>query len=372
MTTSTFIEGREGRAAGGAALPVALIGGNGYVSGEVARLLAGHPRLRLAQVASTSRVGESLGAVFPHLAGSEVEALTFSALDDVVASVGAGELAGVLLATPHGASAAVVERLLTAAAGSSTTPHLVDLSADFRFADPARYERVYGAPHGAPGRLAEFACALPDLDRSVPAVHVAHPGCFTTAATLGAAPFLALGLAEPSVFAAAVTGSSGSGRKLSEGAHHPERRSTMVGYGALAHRHEPEMRLLLGRLRGGVEPDVRFVPHSGPFVRGIHATLSLTLTPEAPADVDDLVARAAAFYAASPFVTVTAKPPALTEVVGTNRARLGVAVRGRDLVVFSVIDNLVKGAAGGGVQWMNRLLGLPDDAGLRLPGLGWL
>lgn len=367
MTTPTFTE-----AEAGAMLPVALIGGNGYVAGEVARLLAGHPRLRLALVASTSRVGESLGAVFPHLGGSTLAGLAFSSVDDVLAAMAAGELAGVFLATPHGAAAPVVDRLLTAAAGTPRPPRLVDLSADFRFADPARYERVYGAPHAAPARLAEFTCGIPELEPGVPPAHVAHPGCFTTAVTLGAAPFLALGLAEPSVFVAAVTGSSGSGRTPTPGTHHPERRSTMLAYSPLGHRHEPEMRLLLGRLRGGAEPDVRFVPHSGPFVRGIHATLSLTLTPDAPSDAAELVARAAAYYAHSPFVTVTAKPPALTEVVGTNRARLGVAVRGRDLVVLLTLDNLVKGAAGGGVQWMNRLLGLPEDSGLRLPGLGWL
>jgi len=111
------------------------------------------------------------------------------------------------------------------------------------------------------------------------------------------------------------------------------------------------------------------VPHSGPFVRGIHATLRMTLRDSAPAA--DLVERVNRFYAGGPFVTATAQPPSLTEVVGTNRCRLGVATRGHTLVVTSVIDNLVKGAAGGAVQWMNRLLGLEKDAGLRLPGLGW-
>jgi len=352
--------------------PVAVVGGNGYVAGEVARLLAEHPALRLVRMASTSRMGESVTATFPHLGGSRLEGLGFSSLEDVEADVAAGALAGVFLATPHGAAAPIAERLLAAADAAGTSVHLVDLSADFRFADPARYERVYKAPHAAPATLARFACGIPDLEAGVPAAHVAHPGCFTTAVTLGAAPFVALGLVEPSVFASAVTGSSGSGRTPGAGTHHPERRSTLLAYSPLGHRHEPEMRLLLGRLRGGDEPDVRFVPHSGPFVRGIHATLSMRLAPDAPTDAAELIARVAAFYAHSPFVTVTAKPPALTEVVGTNRARLGLATRGRDLVVLSTLDNLVKGAAGGGVQWMNRLLGLPEDAGLRLPGLGWL
>ncbi len=111
------------------------------------------------------------------------------------------------------------------------------------------------------------------------------------------------------------------------------------------------------------------MPHSGPFVRGIHATLRMTLREALPAG--ELVERANRFYAHTPFVRASLELPRLTDVVGTNRCRLGIATRGRTLVVTSVIDNLVKGAAGGGVQWMNRLFDLPDDTGLNLPGLGW-
>ncbi|MFN7973175.1 MAG: Asd/ArgC dimerization domain-containing protein [Acidobacteriota bacterium] len=187
---------------------------------------------------------------------------------------------------------------------------------------------------------------------------------------IAAAPFVAADLVEDEIFVSAVTGSSGSGRTPGSGTHHPERRSNLHAYAVLEHRHEAEMRRLLGALRGGRAPEVAFVPHSGPFVRGIHATLSLRLRARAPAS--QLLAHAARFYQGAPFVSVGEAPPRLVDVIGTNRCALGVASRGRTLVVTSAIDNLVKGAAGGAVQWMNALFGLPQDAGLRLPGIGWV
>jgi len=142
-------------------------------------------------------------------------------------------------------------------------------------------------------------------------------------------------------------------------------------YNALAHRHEREMRGILGAAApNGQEPDVEFVPHSGPFVRGIHATVRMTMKSGTTAEAAARIAADA--YEGSPFVRVGTSPPKLTEVVATNRVRLGIAVRGRTLVVTSVIDNLTKGAAGGGIQWMNRVLGLPESTGLLIPGPGWI
>jgi N-acetyl-gamma-glutamyl-phosphate reductase len=127
------------------------------------------------------------------------------------------------------------------------------------------------------------------------------------------------------------------------------------------------MRNLLGAARGGPAPAVEFVPHSGPFVRGIHATLFLDL--KKPLAAADLVEKVNALYASTPFVRASTTPPKLAEIVGTNRVRIGIVTRGRSLVVTSVVDNLTKGAAGGGVQWMNRLFDLDEDTGLRLPGM---
>ena len=350
-------------------VPVIVLGGTGYVAGECLRLLLGHPSLVVEAVVSTTRDGGAVTTAFPHLAGTAADGWSFVTLDSALESLRFGRTVGVLAATPHGATAAILDRLLTAAEAAGADARVVDLSADFRYPDASAYEAVYLQPHGAPARLSQFTCAVPEHLAGTPARHAAQPGCFTTAVTLAAYPFLAAGLVEDDVFAAAVTGSSGSGRTPSATTHHPERHGDMKAYSPLAHRHEPEMRRLLAAACGGREPDVQFVPHSGPFVRGIHATVRMTL--KAPRTSEALAAAAAAFYADSPFVRVGTTPPRLTEVVGTNRARIGVAARGRTLVVTSVIDNLVKGAAGGGIQWLNRLLGWPDDRGLSVPGPWW-
>ena len=350
-------------------IPVAVLGGTGFVAGELLRLLLGHPRFELVAAVSSSQVGAPVVSAFPHLAGTSLDGVTFESPEAVVARFQAGQPFGLLAATPHGATAALLDPLLTAAERAGAALHAVDLSADFRFQDTLRYQAIYGHPHGAPARAPAFTCAVPEQVTGCPTPHAAQPGCFATAVTLGAHALFKLGLVEGSLFASAVTGSSGSGRSLSEGTHHPLRRSNLFAYSPLAHRHEPEVCMLLGLARGGEEPEVELVPHSGPFVRGIHATLRLTLREAMPAE--RLVAAVNEVYSVTPFVRASLEPPRLTEVVGTNRCRLGLAVRGRTLVVTSVIDNLIKGAAGGGLQWLNRLFELPDETGLRLGGLGW-
>jgi N-acetyl-gamma-glutamyl-phosphate reductase common form len=339
------------------------------VSGELVRILLHHPRFKLEAVVSTSQAGERLTTAFPHLSATAADALTFESEESLIGRFAAKKPFGVFAATPHGATAALIDRVLGAAEAVSATLSVVDLSADFRFPDPETYTAIYGQAHPAPQRMSSFECAVPEHFEGRPPAHAVQPGCFTTSVVLAAYPFFALDLVEDEVFVSAITGSSGSGRKLGQGTHHPERRSNLYAYSVLGHRHEPEMRRLLGRARSGPNPDVQFVPHSGPFVRGIHATLRMTLREPMPAA--DLVERVNAAYSGSPFVFATEQPARLTEVVGTNRCRLGIATRERTLVVTSVIDNLVKGAAGGAIQWMNRLMNLADDTGLKLPGLGW-
>ena len=351
-----------------AAVPVVVLGGSGYVAGELLRLLAGHPRLRTAAVVSTSHAGAPVASCFPHLAGVLPAELRFETADGVASRLPRGPV-GIFAATPHGATAALLDELLEATEAAGAEAHAVDLSADFRFADPERFARVYGQAHGAPGRVGAFVCAVPEHYGGRPPAHAAQPGCFTTAVVLAAYPLHALGLASGDIFVSAVTGSSGSGRTPGAGTHHPERSGNLYAYSPLAHRHEQEMRQLLAPACGGVEPEVEFAPHSGPFVRGIHATQRLQLVEPMPAAA--VAAAVAGFYGGAPFVRVATAPPRLNEVVGTNVCRLGVATRGRTALLTSVIDNLVKGAAGGGVQWMNRLMGFDEDAGLNLAGIGW-
>ena len=186
---------------------------------------------------------------------------------------------------------------------------------------------------------------------------------------LAAVPLLRLGLIEPELYVSAITGSTGAGRTLTTTTHHPERRSNLFAYQPLRHRHQPELRALAAAATG-VDAAFHFVPHAGPFARGIYATIHARAAGAlAAAEVNAAVAR---FYDGAPFIQVAAEPPRLQDVVGTNRCRLSVASEDGALVAFSALDNLTKGAAGGGIQWMNRLLGWPETTGLQLPGLGWL
>ena len=352
------------------AVPAVVLGGSGYVAGELLRLLAGHPFLRPAAVVSESQAGEAVEASFPHLAGC-FPGLAFQgreSLGEVFTRMEDGR-AAVFCAAPHGAAAALLDGVLAAAEGAGVAARAVDLSADFRFADGAAYERVYGHAHGAPARLPAFTCALPEHLAADPAGHVGHPGCFTTSVLMATVPLLKLGLIEPRVSAVAVTGSTGAGRTPGATTHHPARRSNLFAYSPLRHRHEPEMRALAAAA-SGVEAEIHFVPQAGPFARGIYATMQARLVRKMTAD--EVRGALAGFYAGAPFVDVLAEPPRLQDVVGTNRCRLGVAVDGDHLAVLSTLDNLVKGAAGGGVQWMNRLLGFAETAGLRVPGVGWV
>ncbi len=348
-------------------IDVAIFGATGYVAGELLRLLAGHPVLRVAAAVSRSSAGTKIEDTFPHLRGVFPD-MKFCTEDDVKPFLKEPGPLAVFSCLPHGESAPRMDRLIADAAAMRKEIRIVDLSADFRIADPKDYEAVYGKPHAAPARLAEFTCALPDLTRTVHQGMIAHPGCFTTAVTLGCSPLHALHMVEPRFFVSAVTGSTGSGREPTATTHHPERHGNLRAYSPLKHRHEIEMRTLVGQ-QGKGPVEVLFVPHSGSFARGIHATIHARLL--RPISTAELVERIAGFYQHTPFVSVTAAPPTLKEVVGTNRCRLGVETRGHDVVLFSVIDNLTKGASGGGLQWMNRLLALEEDLGLVLPGLGW-
>jgi len=361
-----------------APVQVVVLGGSGYVAGEVVRLLASHPGFTLAAVVSESRAGATIAEAFPHLAGT-IDGLAFSdfeALPALFASASGDRRRFALVsAAPHGASAALVARAIALAESAGVALSVVDLSADFRFAEAARYEAVYGHPHPAPGLLARFVRALPEHSSWAPgesaSVCIAHPGCFTTAVLLAVVPLLALGVAEPRFAVTAITGSTGSGRGLSDKTHHPARRSNIAAYSPLAHRHAPEMAALAAEA-AGVRPEIDFVPLSGPQARGIYATVHGRLAAaRRGASAAEMVGELAKFYAGSPFVAVAGTPPALTDVVGTNRARLGVACAGGSLAVTVAIDNLVKGAAGGAVQWLNRIYGFDETAGLAAASLGW-
>jgi len=198
-------------------IPVVILGGTGYVAGELLRLLAHHPRFKVAATISTSQVGEPVVASFPHLEGTPVADLKFEDKDSLDERFSPGAPIGIFAATPHGATAALLDEVLRIGEEKDARVRAVDLSADFRCPSPNQYEEIYGHPHGAPARVLQFHCTVPEQFPGKPAKHACQPGCFTTAVTLAAWPFVKLNLVEGPVFASAITGSSGSGRKLGQG-----------------------------------------------------------------------------------------------------------------------------------------------------------
>jgi N-acetyl-gamma-glutamyl-phosphate reductase len=348
-------------------VPAVVLGGTGYVAGELLRLIALHPQLRLAAVMSDSAPGEPVAGAFPHLQSAYPQEL-FRSETEVQKLLREAPQAALFSAAPHGVSAALIDRLLAAAEQAGTAPRVVDISADFRYASADAYTQVYHYPHGAPGRLAQFSCALPEHLPQLATRHVAHPGCFATAVLLASVPLLAAGLVNPTLFVSGVTGSTGSGRKPVEGTHHPLRHGDLYSYGVLTHRHVPEI-AACARAASGVEAQFAFVPHSGPFARGIHVTLQAEL--RRPLDTAAVLAALREFYAGAPFVRVSARSPRVKDVVASNYAHLSAAARGNTVAVLCAIDNLTKGAAGGAMQWMNRMLGFAETTGLTAPAPGW-
>lgn len=344
-----------------------VVGATGYVGGELLRLIALHPELELGAAVSSSSAGRTIGALYPALAPHFGDR-SFSSLDDALGSIAADRPVAIFSAAPHGASAATMDRLLSAAESVGATAHAVDVSADFRYANAAEFAAVYNTEHAAPGLLDRFVCGVPEHLIDAGGKHIGHPGCFATAILLAAMPLFAHTLIELDVFVSAITGSTGSGRSPSAGTHHPERHSNLYAYKALEHRHTPEIQNLI-RMATAAEASVRFVPHSGPFARGIYATLQARLTQTQSAS--DLTRLYRDYYANARFVQVVDGTPRLKSVVASNYSHIGVSVQDGTVAVTCAIDNLVKGAAGGAVQWMNRLFSWPEETGLDAPSPGW-
>lgn len=350
-----------------ASIPTVIIGASGYVGGELLRLLAGHPNFELQAAVSDSAAGKPIGAVFGHL-DTAFNGQTFVAHDEWLEHIESNSDLALFSAAPHGASAAVIANAIDACEKKGINLHVVDSSADFRFAEQDQWETIYKAEHGAPQLLDHFVCAVPEHLGECDVAHVGHPGCFATASTLATVPLIKSGLTEAEVFISGVTGSTGSGKKPQAGTHHPERNSNFYAYKPLAHRHAPEV-AALAEAASGHATTVHFVPHSGPFARGIHVTLQARAKSNtSEAELRQVYEDA---YADAPFVQVVAGTPRIKDVVASNQCHISVATDGDTIVVMAAIDNLVKGAAGGAMQWMNRLWSLPETAGLDMPAPGW-
>ena len=348
-------------------VPAIVLGGTGYVAGELLRLIAAHPHLDLRAILSDSQPGEPVAKSFPHLAPIYPD-LKFSSLEQIKDIVGSLPQSAIISAAPHGVAAHLIDDLLKTAESKGTKPRVIDISADYRYASAGAYEAVYKHAHGAPNRLSQFSCAVPEHLDQLTTPHVAHPGCFATAVLLSTVPVIKLGLVEPRVFVSGVTGSTGSGRTPVAGTHHPQRQSDLYAYNPLSHRHTPEI-VGLTQAASGVQTEVNFVPHSGPFARGIHVTLQTQA--KRAIKTPELVEALKEFYRGKPFVRVQTEMPHIKDVATSNYAYMSAATNGNAVVVMCAIDNLVKGAAGGALQWVNRVFGFDETAGLITPAPGW-
>lgn len=344
-----------------------VLGATGYVGGELLRLIAGHPEMQLAAAVSSSCAGQAVVATFPHLAGT-CDGMNFCGHDEWPEKLERGSKVAVFSAAPHGASAKTIASALNAAASIDAEIHVVDSSADFRYKLQSEFEDIYAVEHGAPDLLDQFQCSVPELASEIRTAHVGHPGCFATAISLAAVPLMASGLAEPEIFVAATTGSTGSGRSPQAGTHHPERHSNQYAYKPLSHRHTPEIAGMCDAV-SDTPCTINFVPHSGPFARGIYATVQAKT--RGSVSLQQLRDAFADTYTSAPFVRLVDGTPRLKNVVASNYCHIGVAIEKDTVVVMSALDNLVKGAAGGAVQWMNRLWQIPETSGLLAPAPGW-
>jgi len=252
-----------------------VLGASGYVGGEFLRLIATHPNFTLAAAVSDSAAGQAIAETFGHLSQA-LSGARFVARDEWMEAIADGSDVALFSAAPHGASAGHIAAALRAADRKRLTMRVVDSSADFRYTDPAAWKSVYGEDHGAPELLSQFTCAVPEHADKISTPHVGHPGCFATACLLAAVPLIQSGLTEAEIFVSGVTGSTGSGRSPQAGTHHPDRNSNLYAYKPLAHRHSPEIAGLT-TAASGRKTAVHFVPHSGPFARGIHITLQAKL-----------------------------------------------------------------------------------------------
>ncbi|MBF0255747.1 MAG: N-acetyl-gamma-glutamyl-phosphate reductase [Gammaproteobacteria bacterium] len=332
---------------------IGLVGGTGYTGVELLRLLAMHPQAEPVVITSRGEAGMAVAEMFPNLRGFVDLRFSEPDLDQLTAC----DL--VFFATPNGTAMQMTPELLAAGV------RVVDLAADFRLKDPQVWQQWYGMEHACPELLEEAVYGLPEMNRAAirQARLVANPGCYPTAVTLGFLPLLEAGLVDSaSLIADAKSGVSGAGRKASVGSLLAECGESFKAYAAPGHRHLPEIRQNLAQLIGS-PVGLTFVPHLLPMIRGIHATLYARLQREA--DVQQLFEQR---YAGEYFVDVlpAGAHPETRSVRGVNQCRLAVhrPQQGDTLVVLSVIDNLVKGAAGQAIQNMNLMLGLDEKLGL--------
>lgn len=342
---------------------IGIVGATGYTGVELLRILATHPQVEITFVTSRANAGTRVDSMFPNLRGF----IDLSFSDPKGEELADCDL--VFFATPNGIAMQQAKALLTAGT------KVIDLAADFRFNDVDLWSQWYGMTHACPELLEEAVYGLPELNREAikTARLVGNPGCYPTAVTLGLLPLITSGKVDLSdIIADTKSGISGAGRQANVGTLLSEAGDSFKAYAVDGHRHHPEIAQTLS-LVSGSEVDLMFTPHLLPIIRGIHATLYVQELKHAANESLDLQSLYEDFYAKEPFVDVLPEGshPETRFVKSSNMCRIAPhrPKTGSRIVVLSVIDNLVKGAAGQAVQNMNLMLGFEETTALMQPAL---
>ena len=332
---------------------VAIIGASGYTGAEAVEILVRHGEARVSYLTALPEECGRFDEVFPQFKGRcdlEIEPLDLDKLAD------SADVA--LCCLPHKVSMGFVPKLLAAGV------KVVDFSADYRIKDAGVYEQFYQVEHTDPDNLKDAVYGLPELFREKigGAELVANPGCFPTGALLALAPLLKDGLIETdSVIVNSVTGASGAGRNPSAKFHFPNMNENLFAYGIGSHRHMPEMELLAGEVAGD-DVQILFQPHVASFDRGILSTVYCQ--PKAKISAEQLAKLYKDFYSGEQFVRICDDSPALKDVAGSNYCHIFPSCAKGKIIIFSAIDNLVKGASGQAIQNMNIIFDLEETLGL--------
>jgi len=337
-------------------IKIGIFGGSGYGGSELLRILLGHPNAEISFVTANEQAGKAVPEVHKNLLGlTDLKFTNAGEATDLLSTVDC-----VFLALPHGQAMEVVPSL-------PPKVKAIDLSGDFRLRDQATFEKHYKQEHTAMQLQSDFVYGLTETNREgiKSARLIANPGCFATATLLGLAPLVANNLLSGRVIVDAKTGSSGSGAKAAANTHHPQRMNSFYAYKPFTHQHLPEIEQELERV-GDWTSELVFMTHSLPVARGIFASIYAELNDGV---TDDQINKIFAdYYHNSFFIRLVKGSPDINWVKTTNFCDLGFATRGRQVVVFSALDNLVKGAAGQAIQNMNLMFGLDEKTGLILVG----
>lgn len=335
---------------------IGIIGATGYTGSELVRILTNHPDVEITMITSESRAGELFSDVHPFLQGiADQKLVSINQIDEY-------ELDLVFLALPHGVSMDFVKRF------KDKNFKIIDLSGDFRLSSQEVYEEWYKINHVYSEGIKKAVFGSPELyfDKIKEANLIANPGCFPTSAILGLAPLLKANLIETDrIIVDSKTGVTGAGIRAKNVNLYSNVNDNFKAYGLKHHRHTVEIQGILDEV-SGKETLIQFTPHLLPVDRGILSTIYAR--PKEKMDEIKLKELYKAFYAKAPFVRLRKQEPAIKDVRGTNYCDLYVTYDKRTnmVIVLSVIDNLIKGAAGQAVQNMNIMFGLDETNGLNL------